>query len=249
MNPEQEKRIERIRRSIRALLAKTTSNGATEGEALAASELAAKLMSEWDIEHDDLVERPKDDLKFRNVATDPVMSDALWQVGKAIADLCHCRVWMDARKTSVFLFYGEDLDCEIAQYLMSVCERAVRDETRKADASYALYRRNVRHRKRLGFIDGMSTRLAERVSQLAWERQRAAKGALVPSKLARIDEAFEAGGHTSRPFDLHQSISDAEAKKEGTDRANAVPLNRGLERDEDHGNDIAAPVLLLDGAR
>lgn len=244
----QESKLEKIKKRIRALLMKTVENGATEGEALSASEKAAQLMLEYDLEQADLADRAKDDLSFRTVEIDPALDDALWRVARAIAELCHCRVWGHAGRPGRLTFYGEEIDSSIAEYLMSVCDRAVRDETKKADRDFALYRANIRHRKHLGFIAGMSERLAARVRELAWDRKRAAGTGLVPAKMARINEDIKSRNMEFNTSGIHSSISDAEAEARGRASADEVSLNRGVGADA-RGSGIAAPTLSIADGR
>ncbi|MCV9964434.1 DUF2786 domain-containing protein [Pararhizobium sp. BT-229] len=247
MTDDKLSRIEKIKKRIRALLMKTVENGATEGEALAASEKAAVLMAEWDIESADLDQAASPDFRYGKVDIDPAMEDAIWRVVHAIGELCHCKVWISDLGKSISVF-GDALDCEVAEYLMSICDRAVRQETRRADQEYALYRANIRTRKRLGFIDGISKRLASRVRELAWQRQRSAGTALVPAKMASIHEELRARGEEFVSGKVHQTIIDPEAWLEGAAKAETVSLNRGVSGKEP-GRPIGRAPLAISGRR
>ena len=239
-------RLEKARRIIRALLAKTVENGATEDEAIAAAEKAAELMTKWDLDPADVSDRHDDRPAFRKVRLDPAMEDAFWRVAHAIADLCQCRTWVQFNGSGVFNFAGDEIDSQIAEYLMSICARSIVEQTARADRVYALYRANIRHRKRLGFIHGMSTRLAVRVSELAWQRRKAAGTGLVPAKLRRIDEFMAGAGMEFRTGGVHQTITDPEALKQGRDRADSVGLSRAVGSGDGVGPDF--PALIEDGA-
>ncbi|MBY3155331.1 DUF2786 domain-containing protein [Rhizobium laguerreae] len=220
-------RIEKIKRRIRALLMKTVSNGATEGEALSASAKAAELMLEWDLEAADLAEKTASEFREGSVPIDPAMGDALWRVAMAIGKLCHCKVWISGFGRAI-CFFGDELDCAVAEYLMAICDRPVHTETAKQEKEYALLRKNVRFRKRLGFIDGMSKRLASRVLELAWERRRPTGNALVPLKMSLIEAELKTQGRTFSESKVHQSIIDPLSWLAGAISAEGVALNRGV---------------------
>lgn len=245
MTDDKLSKIEKIKKRIRALLMKTVENGATEGEALAASEKASELMAEWELESADLDQPASSEYRFGKVDIDPAMEDAIWRVAHAVGELCHCKVWISDLGKSISVF-GDELDCEVAEYLMTICDRAVRQETRRADREYALYRPNIRTRKRLGFIDGISKRLSTRVRELAWQRQRAAGTALVPAKMARIHEELKARGKEFVSGKVHQTIIDPEAWLEGAAKAEAVSLNRGVSGKEPSRPIGSAPLALTD---
>ncbi|MCZ7862800.1 DUF2786 domain-containing protein [Agrobacterium salinitolerans] len=239
--------LEKTKKRIRALLMKTVENGATEGEALSASEKAAELMAEWDLGIADLGDEAKTEFRFGQVDIDPAMEDAIWRVAHAIGELCHCKAWIANLGKSI-RFFGDTLDCEIAEYLMTICERAVQTEARKAVAEYALFRENIRTRKRLGFIDGLSKKLAVRVMELSWKRRRSTGSDLVPAKMARNEEELKARGEIFTSSKVHQSIVDPEAWLQGAARAEDVGLNRGVSCKQP-SQSIKRPPLAISGRR
>lgn len=237
-------RIKKIKNRIRALLMKTVENGATEGEAVSAAEKAAELMAEYDIEFGDIKTAQTDAPTEKHASFDPELDDSLWKIASAISKLCHCKVWAHVGIPGKLTFLGDDIDSSIAAYLMTVCERAVRTETKKATLGFALYRRNIRHRKRLGFIAGMTERLAVRIRELAWQRERAAKTGLVPSKMAKIDDWIKAKDIQFSHSGVHGTITDPVAEAMGKARANEVPLNRGLGENGSPEN-LSTPILSI----
>lgn len=247
MTEDKLSKLDKIKKRIRALLMKTVENGATEGEAVAASEKAAELMTEWDLGVADLGDETKPEFRFGKVEIDPAMEDALWRVASAIGELCHCKAWIANHGKSI-RFFGDTLDCEIAEYLMTICERAVQTETRKAVAEYALFRENIRTRKRLGFIDGLSKRLASRVMELSWQRRRSTGSDIVPAKMARNEEELKARGETFTSSKVHQTIIDPEAWLEGAACAENVGLNRGVSGKQP-SQSIERPSVAISGKR
>jgi hypothetical protein len=226
-----------IKKKIRALLSKTVENGVTEGEAMLAAAKAAELMEKYDIETADLAE-PVEGIGEAMLDIDPAMSDALWRIGIAIGELCMCRFLVYQVNRSKVVFVGYDSDREIAAYLMGICGRALGNETEAEDRRNKLFVKHVRLRKRLGFIEGMSTRLAERISKLAWKRKQGGTG-LVVVKMDKINEHIgEIDSVTPR-----SSIRDDDSWANGRKKADAVQLSQAV------GTDASPGTLSLEDKR
>lgn len=221
--------IDKIKRQIKAMLSLTVENGATEGEAIAAANKAAELMLKWDLALHDLDEQKKETFKTNETNIDLNMETALVRIGSAIAGLCQCRFVRNRSELRNAFFFGEEQDSDIALYLMQICTRAIRDESVKFDNNHILLRKNVRHRKRLGFLDGMSNRLAQRIIELKDNRFAATGTSIVVSKLGTVDENLNAQYEMGGKIKHRNTISDADAAKKGKDAANRVPLNPGVE--------------------
>lgn len=216
---------DKIKKRIRALLSKTVENGVTEGEAMLAAAKAGELMEKYDIETADL-EEPVDGIGEAELDIDPAVSDALWRIGTAIGELCMCKFLVYQINRSKVVFVGYDSDREIAAYLMKVCARALKHETEAEDRRNNLYVHRVRFRKRLGFIEGMSTRLAERISKLAWKRKQGGTG-LVVVKMDKINE--HVGDIDS--VSPRESIRDDDSWKNGRRKADSVHLSQAVGAD------------------
>lgn len=212
---------------IKALLAKTVENGATEQEALAAAAKAAELMARHDLDMDDLglldveVVRESRDL-------DPDVARHFPKVSAAIADLCEVRRWTVAGDLEEE-FLGLSHDVEVAVYLARICERAMVNALRKQAACWALFRPNKRSRMRDSFVEGMADRLADRISDIAWHRRNRTTGtALVPVKDAKIDEAMDRMGITLYNTRIGKRDRDLAAFLHGVGEAEKVQLEAGI---------------------
>lgn len=211
---------DKIKRRIRGLLSKTVDNGVTEGEAMLAAAKAAELMEKYDIETADL-EEPVEGIGGAELHIDPALSDAIWRMGNAIAELCTCRFLVYPRTRTKVEFVGYDTDREIAAYLLEICARALKDGAAAEDRRNSLFRHNIRLRKRLGFIEGMSGRLSERIKELAWARRSRISGnALVPVKMAKINEHVGDIPTSS----IRQSIMDDDSFEDGRNHADTLQL-------------------------
>jgi len=230
---------DKIKRRIRGLLSKTLENGVTEAEAMLAAAKAAELMEKYDIETADL-EEPVEGIGAAELHIDPALSDAIWRMGNAIAELCSCRFLVYPRTRTRVEFVGYDTDRQIAAYLLEICARSLKDGADGEDRRNGLFRHNIRMRKRLGFIEGMSGRLSERVRKLAWARREKSSGnALVPVKMARIDD--HVGDIPSSA--IRQSIIDDDAFEEGSNKADTIQLVQAMETGH------ADPVRMIERRR
>ncbi|NTF18036.1 DUF2786 domain-containing protein [Agrobacterium rubi] len=230
---------DKIKRRIRGLLSKTLDNGVTESEAMLAAAKAAELMEKYDIETADL-EEPVEGIGAAELHIDPALSDAIWRMGNAIAELCSCRFLVYTRTRTRVEFVGYDTDRQIAVYLLEICARALKDGAESEDRRNALFRQNIRMRKRLGFIEGMSGRLDKRIRKLAWiRREKASANALVPVKMAKIND------HVGDiPIStIRQSIIDDDAFKAGEMQADTIQLVEAVGTGRGH------PISLLEGHR
>jgi hypothetical protein len=219
-----ETEITKIKRRIRGLLSKTVEAGVTEGEAMLAAAKAAELLEKYDVEMAE-IEEPVDEVGRVMLDIHPATSDALWRIGTAIANLCACRCVVYPTKREALSFVGYEADRDIAAYLMGICGRALKTEADAEDKRNALFRINIRKRRRLGFIEGMGDRLVERLNDLAWaRRQKTSANALVPEKAAKIDEFIgDIPAAKSR-----RTISDDGSWLSGWLKAEDVGLNQAI---------------------
>lgn len=155
-----------IKAKIRALRAKTRASGCTEAEAIAAAELAAKLMREHGLAEDDLV-------MGEASASEPTMR-ATWRSTVAAA-VGYCTntasiVLIDrGTRSAEIVFVGRAPGPEIALYLRDVCFRAVEREIRvfKQGEFYRRRRLLVTRRAAIAdFIAGFVRRLCLRLMEL-----------------------------------------------------------------------------------
>ncbi|WP_315921285.1 DUF2786 domain-containing protein [Mesorhizobium sp. SP-1A] len=214
---------------IKALLAKTIENGATEQEALTAAAKAAELMEKYDIEIGD--EEDVDDEVINNDHTfPPEFHNHIMTVSMAIAELCEVEVIglvNDARLRTGYRIYGLPVDVEIAQYLHEIIITAMKYEMTRASGGWMLYVPRKREIAQHSFLDGLTERLAERIRELAWARQHKKTGnALVVAKDALIKAAME-DVETFKTRKRRRDV-DGKALLNGLEAANRINLNPAL---------------------
>jgi hypothetical protein len=219
--------LSKLRKRLKALRDKTTANGCTEAEALAAAAKYAEILrdhglSESDIVFDEQARRARHSAKGQKAALWPTIATC---TNTAVIVL----EGMDQVRVS---FVGREPSPEIACYLREVCERAVDHELAQFKAS-PLYRRKrslkvkrevsaafvgtmvrVLNRRLLEIFGPTISAEARKAAQLAL-RERHAEGALKPvAKLAlrpRDAAAALAGVQAAQRTTLAHGVGDTAA--------------------------------------
>lgn len=182
----------KIAARIKALMAKTTENGATEEEMLAAMQKARELMDKYGL----TMEAIKADAATIDRQTTPrdhfktfYIKDKL---AMAVGDYCDCKVWMQ-RSEGTYTFFGTEQDRQFAIWLLDSLDQFVRNATIR-------YMEGLGHSggkgpwdKQKGFMVGCVDRINRRLHALTQERvaQKAGNGrSLVLIKMNLVDKAF-----------------------------------------------------------
>lgn len=155
---------DRLTQRIRSLLDKTVANGCTEAEAMAAAEKAAQLMREANLSYADLEfteQSAKCASRGQSAETD------LWSV---IGWCTNSAFVLSCKPEGDFLvFIGRDPGPQIAVYLWTVCDRAIKKAVREFKKGTFYRRRRSLATKRKAVSDfkhGMVMRLSARLVRL-----------------------------------------------------------------------------------
>lgn len=163
----------KIRARLAALRAKTTANGCTEAEALAAAEKAAELMEAHDLTEVDL-EAPDFDEGAVTIGGRRTPLDSIWP---SVARFAHCTGYLDrANSRWRFVYFGRPGDVLIAEYVHEVIKRAAETSiaTFKATEDYRR-RRTAKTRTRAlkAFAEGFAASMAAKLHAGLWRRLEA----------------------------------------------------------------------------
>jgi hypothetical protein len=147
---------------IRALLSKTTENGCTEAEALAALDKARAMMDAYEVTEADLELTREQAAVMRGEgdARDP--HKIKWQMASAVAAFCECRVW---RNRAGLVFCGLPADAQFAEWLLGSLAEFVRAELAR-HLMGSLAPRGERRFVINGFILGCAGRISQRLTDL-----------------------------------------------------------------------------------
>ena len=186
--------LERVKRLIRGLSAKTTENGCTEAEAMANAEKVGALLQQYDLELSDVFigqEVCKQVEVFSDDAT-------MFGVVTGIARLCSLRHYHAVGSSPpTYVLFGFERDVELAMYLWEVINEAQSTEW----AAYSQIHGYAR-KKRDSFRMGFGERVRKRLIQMRRERDQAAAERAVASNSrdlvlvrdALVDEEFAKTG-------------------------------------------------------
>lgn len=187
----------KLREIIAALRARTTHNGCTEAEALAAAEKMAELLSKNGVE--DVTELEFDEHKVE-IGRRTVV-DTLWD---HLAVFCHCKLWYSKdwpTKRWHITYFGRWNDVAVAEYLHSLLERHVKAATREFQKTKEYTRRRSPRTKReatKAFQEALTNGLSNKLWAIQWRRTPKIDGtshqALVLAPLGAVEAELERRG-------------------------------------------------------
>jgi hypothetical protein len=190
--------LARVKARIKALTDRTVARGCTEAEAMAAAEMAGRLleryaltMSEIDVRQEPCVQV---EVPLGGTRRRPI--DACVP---AIARFCDCKVWLARDPVqSNYIFFGFETDAGLAAYLFSVIDRAIRTELARFRDSGTTLGGTALRRAIGSFQHGMAARVAERLEAMHEQResavaaQRPTGTALTIVRHQVVEDAFRA---------------------------------------------------------
>lgn len=212
----------RLKGKIEGLRAKTRAAGCTEAEALAAAELAAKLMAEAGIS--------EADLRQTEASAPEKTTRATWRsdLYATIAGCTNSAVIIGVDEC--VLFVGREPGPDIALYLRDICVRAVEGAIREFKAGAFYKRRRTLATKRQAvadFVAGMVFRLKMRLreifaplrdqdaqaeAQKALERRFTVVALKKPSRKLRYSDAIAEGYRAGAEVALNHGVAETERK-------------------------------------
>lgn len=219
---------------IRALRAKTTAAGCTEAEALAAAELASRLIAAHQVSEEAL----------GTPSADPITSifgeryaETSGLLGSEIARFCQVKTIILADGT--LRTYGQACDIELAEWLREMLHHAFEREfldylktpaAVRDKARIGLERRYGFALFRASFMYGISQRVQTRLREIRLAREALIpKGrALVLNKTALATNAFAQDYPSVRNLPGSRSTIDSGIAAAGSARGDSVSLGRPI---------------------
>jgi hypothetical protein len=189
--------LARLMARIQALRAKTTQQGCTEPEAIAAAEKVAELLDRHGLSLGELEFRAQPCAGI-GIDTNRRRFGAIDICVPSIAAFFDCRVWSERAEGAPvrYVFFGLRADVAAAQYLYELVERAFETET-KAFRDGDLYANLAGERRRAttSFQTGMANGIMQKLAALRAARDahcRSLSGRdLVQVKASMVDEEVE----------------------------------------------------------
>ena len=232
---------------ISALLAKTQHNGCTEAEALAAAELASKLMAKYGLSITEL-EQLSSPLSACEADGTPIGDRRCHEVvhlSDAIAFYTDTRSWYQrhgiirigkdqCRRHEhhgiIAVFFGLAADVQVAIYLTNTLRVALDTEWRAYWKANGNRSETSARTARTNFMRGMIWRLSERLREMKKAQGQANANdcrAIVLVKERIVDEAYKAAGIKPRVNYRSSSMSDERALNAGAVAGDRVTIGSG----------------------
>jgi Protein of unknown function (DUF2786) len=208
-----------IKRKIAALKAKTAASGCTEAEALAAAEMAAKLMEQHGLS--------ETEIEFVSQTVSAAKALPRWQrwLLNGISKVTNTSVISISGKARELDFAGKEHSVAIAIYLRDVLTRAVNAEIRRLRESPG-YRRLRKQSSKTAMVNsfaaGMISRITVKLQSLFASTISAHDRAVARQMLER--KYVDACETKSRPF----SVGNDRAYMAGVRAGNAVEVSHGV---------------------
>jgi hypothetical protein len=226
-NDNRAKLLERIRN----ISARTTDNGCTEAEALAAAEMLAKLLSEHGLSMTDVeIGEEKCQIGYLNTGR-KTLHEVRW-CGTAVAEFTDCKVWSARQEGSkTIAFFGLPGDVETAIYLMRVIKSSMDIEAPRYLARAKELGELTGRRASHAFLMGMARRVSQRLREIKSHERQASQSTgrdLVVIKSAVVRAQFAGLGIHLRSGSSRAHIGDNGAFAAGQAAGNNVSFNRGV---------------------
>ena len=157
--------LERVKRVIQSLQAKTTANGCTEAEALAAAAKLGQLLEEHNLSLDEVGVREEAAACKKNEVY--AADDFAGVLIVGIGHFCEIIAYRSSGEghAGKYVFFGTPHDLEIALYLYEVCAEAMEYDWTTFMESYG-----YSMKKRQSFRQGFSKRVYDRLMEMKRER-------------------------------------------------------------------------------
>ena len=226
---------EAVVRRIRALMARTVENGATEAEAASFAAAAQRLMNEHNLSLSDIKLKEtancREEATFQGFRSDP----ASYRCAVAIAHLTDTRVWIKTQGgVGRLVFFGMDTGVIVAHYVYSVIDRAITYEWIKFSKESGFHGAPKKQQAAIkeGFLTGMTSRLNDRLYEIkaAERRANSATGRdLVISIAGIVDAEMKKRGITLGKGKARRGGPiDGDAYRAGRAAGDTVALNKGV---------------------
>lgn len=218
--------LSRLRAKLAALRAKTTANGCTEAEAIAAAEKAAELMESYGLSEADL-DRPAFEELVIELKSRRTPLDSIWPM---VAKFANCRGWLHREGSRWrFVYFGRDADVLVAEYVHEIIGRAAVSAVAafKSTRDYQNRRKpKTRAHAIKALLEGFAASIRAKLFDGLWKRlNREAPGkakALMTSISSQLDAELDRRG-----VSLRRARGLSAAKGKFRDKARARGYGEG----------------------
>lgn len=239
--------LDKIKFKIKALAAKTVSNGCSEHEAMSAMLGVGRLLSQYNLTMDECdVRESVCKTIFINIGR--TKRHPIDSCITALANLVSAKCWFHRTrgKPSAYAFFGQENDLELIDYLYRVISSAIDSESEafKSTDTYLLVgggngsgSGGERRSATISFQRGMAVRISKRLMQMKQDidaelaRHRVTGTALIVLKKQLVEDEFKKHGPQLRSTRSMYSVRNPQAFARGLNAGEKVNLSRPLKRD------------------
>jgi Protein of unknown function (DUF2786) len=232
---------------ITALLAKTKANGCTESEAIAAAELAEKLMAKYGLSLSELssISAPSEACEADGVPIGASRCHEVVRLGEPIACYTDTRHWYNSRgiihvtngkmrahehRGVLLIYFGLPSDVQVAIYLTTILRQAMETEWSNYWKLNRLTSLTSARTARANFMRGMASRISQRLGQMKREQAKASTNdcrSIVLVKEKIVTAAFEAAKIRIRAVGGRRPLADHGAFASGAIAGDRVTIAKG----------------------
>lgn len=228
---------ESIVNKIKALLAKTTENGATKAEAITALEKANQLMTAYFISEHDI----KDPYAYKKCIFRKIPKyKSGYRMDSFIiplSQLFDCNVYMESNESSkldTIVFFGFEQDVDLCEYFYHYLIRMIRHELSMYLITLDVYEMRKTQSVRSitkSFLVGIQRGICQKLKTMYKEREQnihEETGLVLADKYQLVTAQLKEHGVSIRYVNNRESIKCKDALHEGTKRGKNIDINQGL---------------------
>ncbi len=226
--------LDKLKARIQAIRSKTTENGCTEHEAMAAAAKVAELLDQYDLSLTD-IEIRQDICERVEYETWRKNSGPLDGCVPVIAEFTDCIAWQEANQFGErrYVFFGRHGDVTIAHYICGLIQQAMDTELLRfrATTGYLGYRQSNRRKVSDSFLLGMANSISANLQGMKAQRDESSRATgrdLVVVKAALIEGELAKLGISLRTLRTKHRMVAKDAYHSGHAAGERVVINPGI---------------------
>ena len=215
---------------IRLLCARTTANGCTEAEAIAAAEKVRQLLTEYNIS---MSQVDLDESTCEEMLLPMNNSNSTKRCVHAVTTFTDVKAWIRVERAgSVLHLFGLPSDVQVCEWLLKVVLNAMEAEKRRFVVSNRRRGNPVGHEGSNSFKLGFSLRIQDRLKAMKFASTQEVKTAsgrdLMVVKNAVVQAQFNKLGLRLRSSGYRATVRDRDSFEKGKEAGDRVGLNRPI---------------------
>ncbi|MGL5690424.1 MAG: DUF2786 domain-containing protein [Bacteroidales bacterium] len=228
-----EQKREAIKRKIKALLAKTTENGASEHEAYIALNKATQLMSEYTLSMKDIDESVEPE---KCISLDVLVYKTSYNSIFIIPALCKLFDCYHVYDPKVITFFGFEQDVRLAEYFYNFIMKACiskKDEYMRSSDALSLKKRGYHGRAiASSFVSGFLVGVYNKIDDIYAQRNATMPqefALVIVDKKEQVGKEFDIVFPCTRTVENKANSSSGEASNAGYNEGKSVHITQAID--------------------